>query len=124
METQASVGLEWLQVIRSRSAVQNPGAVLEQRRGDTVHGVEITCTRITEILAVFRQDLVADRMTLTAIPPRATLERDYTVLRTPRRILTTSATTVKKDGLLEAALARDSLVVSVVGANPSAGTAQ
>ncbi|NMW60393.1 exodeoxyribonuclease VII large subunit [Mobiluncus mulieris] len=122
--TRVSAGLEWLQAMRSRPVMQNPGAALEQRRGDIAHGVEIMRARIAEILAVFRQDLAADRATLTAISPRATLERGYAVLRTPGRALITDATTVKKGDLLEAVLARGSLVASVVGANPGAGTAQ
>lgn len=119
-----TAGLEWLAGVRSRPVMQNPGAALEQRRSDIEHGVELMRSKIAGILADYRQELGANRATLAAISPRATLERGYAVLRTPGRGLVRDAGAVKKGDLLEAVLARGSLVASVVGTNPGGGSAQ
>lgn len=121
--TRVSAGLEWLVALRTRPVMQNPGAALEQRREDITHGLEMMRAKIASILAGYRQDLAAHRATLTAISPRATLERGYAVLRAPNRALVTDAAAVKKGDLLEAVLAKGSLVASVVGTNPGGGSA-
>lgn len=110
-------GLEWLAALRTRPVMQNPAASLEERRRDIDHGTEALRLRVGAILARYRQELVSSRATLTAISPRATLERGYTVLRLPNKTLVTDAAAVKKGDLLEAVLARGSLVASVVGTN-------
>lgn len=116
-------GLEWLAALRSRPVMQNPASSLEERRRDIAQGAQAMRANMAGILAKYQQELAANRATLTAISPQATLERGYAVLRTPGRALVTDAGTVKKGDLLEAVLAKGSLVASVVGAN-AGGTAE
>lgn len=110
-------GLEELTMIRSRPVMQNPVAALEERRRDIAHGVDLMRSRVGVIFARHAQDLAATKATLLAISPRATLERGYAVLRLPDKSVVNDAAQVKKGDLLEAVLARGSLVASVVGAN-------
>ena len=53
---------------------------------------------------------------LTALSPRATLDRGYALLKTPSGALITSSQQVKKGDLIEGILASGRMVAQVVGA--------
>lgn len=113
------LGLRELDAIRSRPVMQNPLAALDERRRDINHGLEILRSRVAAVLANQARDLAAARATLRAISPQATLERGYAVLRKPDQTVVTDAGEVQKGDLLEAVLARGSLVATVFGTNPN-----
>ena len=113
------LGLRELDAIRSRPVMQNPLAALDERRRDINHSLEILRSRVAAVLANKARDLAAARATLRAISPQATLERGYAVLRRPDQTVVTDAGAVQKGDLLEAVLARGSLVATVFGTNPN-----
>lgn len=118
ISSRIELGLRELDAIRSRPVMQNPQAALDERRRDINHGVEMLRSRVAAVLANQARDLAAARATLRAISPQATLERGYAVLRKPDQTVVTDAGAVQKGDLLEAVLARGSLVATVFGTNP------
>ena len=95
----------------------NPGASFQARRIDVARGVDDLRARLAAVLARESQQLAGMRATLRAISPQAVLDRGYAVLRAPGGVVLTDAAQVKKGDLLEAVLARGSLVATVFGTN-------
>ncbi|QWW20204.1 exodeoxyribonuclease VII large subunit [Schaalia sp. 19OD2882] len=105
-----------LELLTSRPVLLQPSAVLEghfsvldAHMASLRRAVERTLEREGALLA-------HASTTLKALSPQATLERGYSLLRTPSGALVRSAEEVKKGDLLEGVLARGRLVAQVVGA--------
>lgn len=117
VERRVTLGLQELAQWRSRPVLLNPGASFQARRIDVARGVDDLRARLAAVLARESQQLAGTRATLRAISPQAVLDRGYAVLRAPGGVVLTDAAQVKKGDLLEAVLARGSLVATVFGTN-------
>lgn len=114
---------ERLQLITQRPVLASPAAslqshasALEQLRTRLRH-------RFSTRLSEERTALAQARASLRAMSPQATLERGYAILKAPGVGPVTDAATVKKGSILEATLARGSMIVTVFGTNPGASGA-
>lgn len=119
IQARLQFALRELESVRSRPVMQNPAAALETRRLDIAHGLDTLRSRVGMSLARHAQQLAATRATLRAISPKAVLERGYAVLRLPNKTVLTDASQVAKGDMIEAILARGSLVAAVQGINPN-----
>ena len=121
--TRLSREREHLSLLTSRPVLQKPTAVIDQHRA-LVETQRLLLTRaVSERLATERTEVARAQATLAAISPQATLERGYSLLRTPSGDLVRDAAAVSKGDLLEAILAHGRLVAQVFGTNTAAGRA-
>ncbi|MCD4550256.1 exodeoxyribonuclease VII large subunit [Schaalia sp. lx-260] len=104
-----------LDLLVKRPVLQQPSAVLD---GHT-HALDTHTTALRHAIErVLEREVTAltqARATLTALSPQATLERGYSLLRSPSGKIMRSAADVKKGDLLEGILAEGRLVTQVVG---------
>lgn len=109
---------ERLSLLASRPVLQRPTAALEQHRALVDAQAVRLAQAVERRLSAERTELARAQATLRAISPQATLERGYSLLRTPSGGLVRDAADVKKGDLLEAVLAHGRLVAQVFGTNP------
>lgn len=109
-----------LTLISSRPVLRGPEAILESHRTALSQHVVAMRSCLERRLAAERQGLTRLRATLTALSPRATLDRGYALLKTPSGTLITSSQQVKKGDLIEGILASGRMVAQVVGATAPA----
>ncbi len=109
---------EYLALLTSRPVLERPSATIERQRA----GLEQASMRIRASArrAVETQRAQIDQLaaTLATLSPTATLERGYSILRSPSKQIITDARDLKPGDLIEGMLATGTFVGSVVGANP------
>lgn len=114
---------EHLGLLASRPVLQRPTAVIDQHRSIIDTQSLRLAQAVSRILAEERTGLARAQATLRAISPQATLERGYSLLRTPSGELVRSAAQVRKGDLLEGILAEGRLVAQVFGTTPAPAAA-
>ncbi|MDO5049459.1 MAG: exodeoxyribonuclease VII large subunit [Actinomycetaceae bacterium] len=109
---------EYLELLRSHPVLKTPTGslqmhekVLDQLTQSMRHAVS---TRISRE----RQGLSATTATLRAMSPQATLERGYAIIKAPGIGVLKDVRDVKKGDILEAVLARGSMITTVFGTRP------
>lgn len=113
---------ESLALVASRPVLLRPTAVLEPHESLLDLHVSSLHRSVERVLEREGTELSALLATLSALSPQATLERGYSLLRTPSGTLVRSAADVKKGDLLEGVLAHGRLVAQVVGATKTTST--
>ncbi|MCS4485225.1 exodeoxyribonuclease VII large subunit [Gleimia sp. 6138-11-ORH1] len=116
-QTRLNTEAQHLQLLLERPVLTTPAASLkthfeslENARTKLNHAVSL---RLTQAQA----ELNAAFSTLRAISPQATLERGYAIIKAPGKGVLTDASNVKKGEILEARLAKGSMIVTVFGTN-------
>ncbi|MSS83429.1 exodeoxyribonuclease VII large subunit [Actinomycetaceae bacterium WB03_NA08] len=107
-----------LNMLISRPVLAQPGAPFESQLERLETAVLRMRGAASSRVAAFNAELDSMEATLRAISPQATLERGYSILRAPDGTVVMDAGNVKKGDLLEAVMARGSLVAQVFGTNP------
>lgn len=108
-----------LNMLISRPVLAQPGAPLKSQLERLETAVLRMRGAASSRVAAFNAELDSMEATLRAISPQATLERGYSILRAPDGTVVMDAGNVKKGDLLEAVMARGSLVAQVFGTNPT-----
>lgn len=108
---------ERLTVIMSRPSFHSPLANIEAQRGGLERTVLQLDSSLERLLGSEKNLLTRYSATLAALSPQSTLERGYSILRTPSKEIIDDAGTLKSGDLFEAMLARGTFVGNVVGAN-------
>ncbi|MDO5060900.1 MAG: exodeoxyribonuclease VII large subunit [Actinomycetaceae bacterium] len=116
-QTRLTAEAQHLKLLLDRPVLTTPAASLqshfeslETAKAKLTHAVSL---RLTQAQA----ELNAAVSTLKAISPQATLERGYAIIKAPGKGVLTDATQVKKGEILEARLAKGSMIVTVFGTN-------
>ncbi len=116
--TRLSAERRSLDLVASRPVLLSPGAVVDRHRA-VIDSLGLRLDQaLARRLAEERTGLAQARATLQAISPEATLERGYSLLRTPSGALVRSTDDVRKGDLLEGILAHGRLVAQVFGTSP------
>ena len=111
---------ERLEMLTQRPVFASPAASLQSHRVGLEHARTQLRHRVGLRLSAERTGLAKAHATLRAVSPQATLERGYSILKAPGVGVLTDAGAVKKGAILEATLARGSMIVTVFGTNPGA----
>lgn len=109
---------ERLEMLTQRPVFASPAASLQSHRAGLEHARTQLRHRVGLRLSAERTGLAKAHATLRAVSPQATLERGYSILKAPAVGVLTDAAAVKKGAILEATLARGSMIVTVFGTNP------
>lgn len=108
-----------LQFLLDRPVLTTPAASLQSH----FEGLDNARTKLNNAVKLqvtqAQAELTAVTSTLQAISPQATLERGYSILKAPGKGVLTDANQVAKGEILEARLAKGSMIVTVFGTNKS-----
>lgn len=107
---------ESLALLTSRPVLLQPAAVVDGHRTALATDLDRLRRVVSRRLETERTTVERASATLTALSPRATLERGYSLLRLPDGRIVRSWDEVKRGDLLEALLAHGRMVTQVVGA--------
>lgn len=106
-----------LQFLLDRPVLTTPAASLQSH----FEGLDNARTKLNNTVKLqvtqAQAELTAVTSTLQAISPQATLERGYSILKAPGKGVLTDANQVTKGEILEARLAKGSMIVTVFGTN-------
>lgn len=106
-----------LQFLLDRPVLTTPAASLQSH----FEGLDNARTKLNNAVKLqvtqAQAELTAVTSTLQAISPQATLERGYSILKAPGKGVLTDANQVTKGEILEARLAKGSMIVTVFGTN-------
>lgn len=118
VNTRISHERERLELLVNRPVLTSARASLDSH----FHGLEMARTKLRGLLHsrlhTERAGLAQAHATLRAISPQATLERGYSILRAPGSGVLTDVSSVKKGTIVEATLARGSMILTVFGTQP------
>lgn len=106
-----------LGLITSRPAFQSPLSAIEVQRAGLERAVLMMASSMQRLISKEKNLLTQYSATLAALSPQSTLERGYSIIRTPGKEIIDDAGTLKSGDLFEAMLARGTFVGTVVGAN-------
>lgn len=109
---------ENLELLTKRPVLTSPTASLTTHVQGLEQALATLRHRMTMRLSDEQSNLTAAKASLTAMSPQATLERGYSIIKAPGTGVLTDAASVKKGDVLEAVLARGSMIVTVFGTNP------
>lgn len=110
---------ELLAAVLSRPAFQSPLAAVEVQRAWLERSLLQMSAATEKMLAAQRNEITRYGTALATLSPQATLERGYSILRTPSKKVIENAANLKSGDLLEGMVAKGTFVASVVGSNPS-----
>ncbi|WIK65410.1 exodeoxyribonuclease VII large subunit [Gleimia hominis] len=109
-----------LDLLTSRPVFTSPTASLQGHRATLEQALTGLRNTAGQRLSAARTQLASALASLRAMSPQATLERGYSILKAPGKGVLTDAAQVKKGEILQATLARGSMIVTVFGTNPGA----
>ncbi|MDT3767838.1 exodeoxyribonuclease VII large subunit [Gleimia hominis] len=107
-----------LELLTSRPVFTSPTASLQGHRATLEQALTGLRNTASQRLSAARTQLASALASLRAMSPQATLERGYSILKAPGTGVLTDAAQVKKGEILQATLARGSMIVTVFGTNP------
>ncbi|MDO5721922.1 MAG: exodeoxyribonuclease VII large subunit [Actinomycetaceae bacterium] len=111
---------ERLELITARPVLASPAASLQSHRAGLEQARQTLRHRFAAHLGDQRQQLTQARAALRAMSPQATLERGYSIIKAPGVGVVTDVEQVSKGNILEATLARGSMIVTVFGTSGAA----
>lgn len=109
---------ERLDLLIQRPVLTSPAMSLTSHTQGLAQAVTSLRHHITMRLTNAQSEMSEATATLRAMSPQATLERGYSIIKAPAKGIVTDAADVKKGDVLEAVLARGSMIVTVFGSNP------
>lgn len=117
LQTRLAAEAQHLKLLLDRPVLTSPAASLQSH----FESLETAKAKLTHAVALrltqAQAELNAAVSTLKAISPQATLERGYAIIKAPGKGVLTDASQVKKGEILEARLAKGSMIVTVFGTN-------
>ncbi len=105
-----------LELLTSRPILHQPGAVIDGHTAIIETHLRSLRHQIERVLTSEMTAVIQAHASLIALSPQATLQRGYSLLKTPSGQLIRSADDIKKGDLIEGVLAHGRLVAQVVGA--------
>lgn len=115
VRTRVNHEAQQLHLLLERPVLKTPAASL-QSHFEKLASVHTQLTHAVSLkLSQAQADLSSAISTLRAISPQATLERGYAIIKAPGKGVITEATQVNKGEILEARLAKGSMIVTVFG---------
>ena len=109
---------ELLHALANRPVLTNPRTVLVQQSEQVSGDLLRMGTAMSQKLAAAQGELSGLGAALAALSPEATLERGYSILRSPSGEIVRSTKDLSRGDLLEGLVSKGTFVVSVVGVNP------
>lgn len=117
VDTRLKVEQQHLQLLLERPVLTTPAASLQSH----FEGLENTRNKLNNAvklrLTQEELELSSAVATLKALSPQATLERGYSIIKAPGKGVLRDVSQVSKGDILEARLARGSMIVTVFGTN-------
>lgn len=110
---------ELLGLITSRPVLMSPTVAIDTQRAGLSQAALRMDAALGRSLSVETSQLASLTAGLKALSPESTLERGYSILRTPAGLVIRDAATLKTGDLFEALLAKGTFVGTVAGTNPN-----